>query len=42
MTHSPAPEEAIRECPFCGGEPGVVCNGPSIEQMQHAHAWGED
>ncbi len=42
MTSSPAPEEAIRECPFCGGEPDVVCNGPSVAQMQHAHAWGED
>lgn len=37
------PEGAdIKTCPFCGGEPGIVCNGPSVQQMEYARAWGED
>jgi hypothetical protein len=32
----------LKLCPFCGGEAGLVCNGPSIQQAERARAWGED
>ena len=33
MTHSPAPEEAIRECPFCGNKPHAEAD------HWHSTAW---
>jgi hypothetical protein len=42
MSKSDSDTTDLKTCPFCGGEPSVVCNGPSVQQMQTARAWGED
>lgn len=35
-------ETLLKACPFCGSRGGIVCNGPSPEQVAHCVAWAED